>query len=546
LKEPFFLSDTLQFLLAVRAGTARLESGGNVTAYELTYVFVIVIVTYRGFSNALIFFRDRRLDFLAFFSLAQFAFAFYLLCVLNTINVTPSSALIWERVENASLPVMALFFLLFTHHFRPVLPEWAVWILCGLDALLSVVILFYPHAYTEALSAPRTFPFLGITLYETVQPVWVAIFLFSNLLGMSAIVVRYLRMAGFAARNLRFVLLSLILFFLMGASDMAVSLRFYDMPYIAHAGFLLVMFAVEGLFEVEVKYPHGEKAGTSIVSENKTQRHDPGTLTHGNSPEPDKASGAENPAPGSAIFIRVLGPLRIESQNGPAIYREISNKRKMLKLFKLLILSAERGVHREEVIEALWAEQPAASAANNLHALVFRLRKLFGNQDVLEFAEDRLRLKSDTVRVDAALLEEVLGRAQNAARSENMDSLLVLLEEARRLYAGDFFEFDPYFEGAEQRRESISRAYRKVLMHACTGLSRTGRHELILPLAEQAVRLERTDEEAWRFLLASLIETGRRGEAQKKFEELTRILKKELEIEPDEETRKIIQRIRTG
>lgn len=517
------------------------------TAYELTYVFVIVIVTYRGFSNALIFLRDRRLEFLAYFALSQFAFAFYLLCVLGTINVTPQSALIWERVENASLPVMALFFLLFTHHFRPVLPEWAVWILCGLDALLSVIILFYPHAYTEALSAPRSFPALGITLYETVQPVWVALFLFSNLLGMSAIVVRYLGMSGFQEKKLRFVLLALILFFLMGASDMAVSMRFYDMPYIAHAGFLLVMFAVEGLFDVEVKYPHQQKE--SPQSEIPAAEKETACETELTDPENTTAPLSRTAeAPGRPhILVRVLGPLKIESENGPAIYREISNKRKMLKLFKLLVLNGSKGVHREEVIEALWAEQPAASAANNLHALVFRLRKLFGNQDVLEFAEDRLRLKSDTVSVDASVLESVLERAHKAVRStDNIDSVLALLEEARQLYTGEFFEFDPYFEGAEERRENISQTYRRLLRQACSALSKAGRHDSVVPLAEQAVKLERTDEEAWRFLLASLVELGRRGEAQKKYDELKRILKKDLEIEPDSQTRTIVEKIRAG
>lgn len=503
------------------------------TAYEFTYVLVIVILTYRGISNAVIFLRDRRLDFLAYFALAQAAFAFYLFCVLKTINVeSAASALIWERIENASLPIMALFFLLFTQHFRPVLPEWGVWVLAGLDALLSIVILFYPYAYTEALSAPREFPGLGITIYETHQPVWVVIFLLSNLLGMSAIIVSYMRMRIFAQRNIRLVLISLILFFLMGASDMAVSLRLYHMPYIAHFGFLLVMFSVEGLFNVKVSYPGNTKPG----SDAHTRPIAPGAA----------AMAGPAAAQSTAILIRVLGPLKIESTHGAAIYKEISKKRKMLKLFKLLILRGNRGVHREEVLEALWADQPSAAAANNLHALVFRLRKLFENQDVLEFAEDRLRLKSDVVTVDAVLLEQLFLKADNAARASDVQTLLRILEEARQLYHGEFFEFDPYFEEAAERRDAIAQKYRKLLGRACELLAAAGKHDLTLPLAEQAVHIENTDEDAWRFLLASLAELGKRGEALKKYEELKRILKRELDVEPDEQTEAIIRKIRAS
>lgn len=510
------------------------------TAYEITYVLVIVILSYRGISNAVIFLKDRRLDFLAYFALAQAAFAFYLFCVLKTINVdNAANALVWERIENASLPIMALFFLQFTQHFRPVLPEWAVWVLSGLDALLSIVILFYPHAYTEALSAPREFPGLGITIYETHQPVWVAIFLFSNLLGMSAIVVSYLRMRIFAQRNLRFVLISLILFFLMGASDMAVSLRFYHMPYIAHFGFLLVMFSVESLFDVEVRYSGSARKATE---EGHGQAHS----TAAASMPAETVQFTRNQRSQTPILVRVLGPLKIESTHGTAIYKEISKKRKMLKLFKLLILRGNRGVHREEVLEALWADQPAASAANNLHALVFRLRKLFEDQDVLEFAEDRLRLKADIVTVDASLLEQLLLEADNAARSSDQESLLRILEEASQLYHGEFFEFDPYFEGAAERRDAIAQKYRSLIGRACDLLSKAGKHDLALPLAEQALRLEKTDEDAWRFLLSSLVELGKRGEALKKYEELKRVLKRELQVEPDEKTEDIIRKIRAS
>ena len=96
------------------------------TTYELTYLLVVVILIYRSFQHLLVFWRNRVSDFLFFFSMTQLFFAIYLILTLKTINVLePSSALIYERLENACVPIMSLFFVLFAQRFLPVLPEVA-------------------------------------------------------------------------------------------------------------------------------------------------------------------------------------------------------------------------------------------------------------------------------------------------------------------------------------------------------------------------------------------------------------------------------------
>lgn len=501
------------------------------TVYELTYVLAIVVLLYRAASNLVIFFRYKRLEFLAWFALTQASFALYLFCLLKTINTSPESALFWERIENAVLPLMAAVFLQFTQKFRPVFPEWAVWTFTGLDVLLSIVILFYPHAYVAALSAPKSFPVLGITIFETVQPVWVMIFIFSNLLLMCAIVILYMRLGIFGHRHFRLVLSALILFFLMGASDMAVALHFYEMPYIAHFGFLLVMVSVESLFQVNVRVPHLEEERE--ISQGLSQGPD-------SSPGPGTTDAGATPA-GAGVLIRVLGKFGVEGPGGEELYREIIRKPKMFKLMKTLLLDPDRGVHREAVLESLWPGQKPAAASNNLHALVFRLRKLSGDADFIEVSEERVRLKPG-LRVDSALFEASLSKAEALLRKQDHPALA--LEECASLYRGGYFDFDPYFAGAEDRREHLAQRYRRCLVQAASLAVHSP--ERALEFSERALSLDRSDEAAARLLMRSLALLGRRGEALKRFDELKKHLRSELDVDPDPETARLAAEIRSS
>src|SRR6266536_796952 len=93
--------------------------------------------------------------------------------------------------------------------------------------------------------------------------------------------------------------------------------------------------------------------------------------------------------------FRILGPLEVRA-NGEAL--ELGGQ-KQRALLALLVLEANTPVSRERLIDALWEEDPTATAPKALQVYVSYLRKLLGQDRLLTRAPGYL-LRADPDEVD--------------------------------------------------------------------------------------------------------------------------------------------------
>ncbi len=550
---PFFWGDRAGWFSACSPHSSNHSEA--VTAYELTCLLVIMILGYRMVHNLLIYRKNRHCEFLLYFAFTQAFFALYLILLLKTINVDPpESALIYERVENATLPVMAAFFVLFVHKFRPIFSTRVLWILIGAFAMFSLVILLHPGAYHKDLMAPKHFPWLGVTIHETEQPVWVMIFLMTMFVVMVRALIKYFFEDSLHRTRSKFLAFALVFLFVTAANDIMVSLQIINFPYVAHFGILVVLFAVENLFNVEIKFNPElalapDDAGDSVEAVHGTADgvNSPvaaaSSVPAGTVPARTDATDSEGEFP---VRINCLGPLDIYSGGELVPFTQISRKKKLLKLFKMLLLKYGKWLHKEEVLNALWPELPEKGALNNLHALCFRLRKIFGQPDALVFAEDRLFLNRHMVQVDFIVFEKLLDRTQALYREKNFPAAIAAAESAEKLYRGDFFEFDPYFEGAELMRGHLRQKYKQALLRLCEIYRAEKNFSEMVECSRKAVAIDELDEETWRFHFQALNGAGKKNQALKQYEELKKILRREVDVEPDDDTAELIRKIRDG
>ncbi|HTN53533.1 MAG TPA: transcriptional regulator, partial [Anaeromyxobacter sp.] len=105
-------------------------------------------------------------------------------------------------------------------------------------------------------------------------------------------------------------------------------------------------------------------------------------------------------------------------------------RRRPADLLKLVALSPGRAVVRERVLESLWPDKDAASAANNLHRALYDLRQVLGGRWV-DISRGELRLRPD-VWVDVEAFERAVAEGGPARWSE-----------AVALYRGDLSPEDP-------------------------------------------------------------------------------------------------------
>ena len=166
-------------------------------------------------------------------------------------------------------------------------------------------------------------------------------------------------------------------------------------------------------------------------------------------------------APGVRVFA--LGPLRME-RGGVRIEHwggDKAGSRQAEALFAFLYDRGERGVAKDEVLELIWPDVDFERADLAFHRTMGGLRSTLepdhrkGDSSAVRFANDRYRLGRDAVAwsdTDAFLA------ALDAAAAAAPASRVQLLEEARRLYRGDYLDDCPYYGDSafvEDRRAQL-------------------------------------------------------------------------------------------
>ncbi|MCB1322981.1 MAG: hypothetical protein KDK34_22180, partial [Leptospiraceae bacterium] len=423
------------------------------SAYEISYVLVAVILIYRLIHNLLLYRRNPSLQFLVYFALAQAFFALYLAFALGTINVRQhSDAFLFERLENACIPFMALSFLWFFQKFHRVFSRNVSVGFSVAFIFAAILILVHPEAYQAGLEAPKHFPRLNITIYETEQPyVVVGLFLLMFFV-MFRVLIKYIFEESLYRTHSRYLLIALVVLSASAILDICISLQLVHFPYTAHIGILVMVFVLEYMIYSEIKiHPEQFKqnaqgdsrpnASTASAADNKPKSE---AVADAVSMKIDSAASVET-APeemNRPIRIYTLGRLDIYSHGRHIPFRQYSRQKKLLTLLKLLILNYGRWLHREKAVEALWPDLPEKKANNNLHAVCFRLRKVLHHPDALVFTEDRLFFAPELVAVDFKALENMCRQFAEQA-DINPQNALQFLEHISKMYAGDFFEFDP-------------------------------------------------------------------------------------------------------
>lgn len=200
--------------------------------------------------------------------------------------------------------------------------------------------------------------------------------------------------------------------------------------------------------------------------------------------------------------------------------------RKAKTLVKLVAVAPERCVHRDVAAETLWPERDAQAAANNLHQALHAARRALGDADALVLADGLVTLAPDA-HVDAAAFEAAATAALATGRAQ-------ALHDALALHAGELLPEDRYEPWAHARREAV----REQHVALCLELA-----ELEGDAPGAAAALQRAlvaaplHEPAHRALMRLYARSGRRQEALVHFEELRDALRRDLDADPDAETR---------
>jgi DNA-binding SARP family transcriptional activator len=237
------------------------------------------------------------------------------------------------------------------------------------------------------------------------------------------------------------------------------------------------------------------------------------------------------------LRISVLGPLLVQRGDVP-----VAVSQGMLRaLLGLLALQPGRVVPREELIDALWGEDPPNSCLALLHTYVARLRELLESGRprrapgrILVRMPGGYQLEVGADQLDVLWFEQLVDRGQRARTDGDPATACALLAEALTLWRGPVLaDLGPL----RQHPAAVALGQRRLaaaLAHAELAIDLGRGEEAVTPL-QALIHQEPLHEGLHAGLMLALASCGQQAAALRLFVDLRARLAEELGVEPGSE-----------
>ena len=243
---------------------------------------------------------------------------------------------------------------------------------------------------------------------------------------------------------------------------------------------------------------------------------------------------------GARLVFGVLGPLEVRL-DGAAVRVGGPRQRALLGL---LLCHANRVVSRDQLIEELLGDQPAATADRMLRVQVSRLRKALGDgngngQPRLLGRPPGYLLRVEDGELDLHAFEQQVAAGRQALADGDPARAAGLLREAESLWRGRplaDLEFESFARLEVRRLETLRMQVVEDRIDAELAL---GRHAVVCPELEQLVAEHPMRERLRGQLMIALYRCGRQADALETYRAGRSLLVEELAVEPGPQLRKL-------
>jgi DNA-binding SARP family transcriptional activator len=239
----------------------------------------------------------------------------------------------------------------------------------------------------------------------------------------------------------------------------------------------------------------------------------------------------------AVLHLELLGDFRLRDESGALI--TISAKKSQAMLAFLAVKPSQL-VSRDKMASLLWSSTAPEQARQSLRQTLSTLRRELAQvspKKILVEEGDFLSLDASMVHVDVVELESLVAAGTPEA-----------LDPATRMYDGDFLDgflideerFDQWVIAERDRLHRVAlRAHAQLVEQ----LSRVDALDEAIAVAQRALRLDPLQESMHRTLMHLYMRSGDLLNALQQFDACAKVLRRELDVEPDAETKALHQEI---
>jgi DNA-binding SARP family transcriptional activator/tetratricopeptide (TPR) repeat protein/DNA-binding XRE family transcriptional regulator len=254
--------------------------------------------------------------------------------------------------------------------------------------------------------------------------------------------------------------------------------------------------------------------------------HDAAGWLTGPGREGASAGGAPGGGPSSGARVGVLGPLAVW-RDGQLAEIGAGQQRAVLGL---LAIHPGHALHRETIIDAVWAHRPPASAVAMTQSYVSQLRRLLGER-LLVSDGTSYRLVVSSAQLDALEFADLADQARDTAAAGDPAAACELFQQAAALWRGEPLADVGMLRGHPALTELAQEQATLILDYAAAA-AEAGLPDRVLPQLRALATRSPLDERAHARLMLSLAGSGQQAAALAVFDDLRQRLDEELGITP--------------
>jgi predicted ATPase/DNA-binding SARP family transcriptional activator len=236
------------------------------------------------------------------------------------------------------------------------------------------------------------------------------------------------------------------------------------------------------------------------------------------------------------VHIALLGDLDVRADDGSEI---VLRGAKLRALLAMLALHVGRPVAADQLVDALWGDDPSPAARNGLQGLVSKLRRALGSASAVSTRGGGYALEVPREAVDSHRFEQLVGTGRAAAAAGEPARAIELLAEAGSLWRGDALAEFCYEEFAATEISRLSELRLAAIEERLQLELQLGRHHTAIGELEALVVQHPLRERPRGQLMIALYRDGRQADALRVFQEGRRALAEELGLDPGPELRRL-------
>ncbi|MFD4651905.1 ATP-binding protein [Streptomyces sp. NPDC058441] len=240
------------------------------------------------------------------------------------------------------------------------------------------------------------------------------------------------------------------------------------------------------------------------------------------------------------LHLHLFGGFVATRDNGPAP-AERWTRPSAQTLVKLLAVTPEHQLHREQAMDICWPDADQQSATGSLRVALHAARRALEPELAPRASSSYLITDGALLRLDPATVRIDADEAETAARAALTTGDAGHLAAALAMFTGELLPEDRYASWAQARREHLVALREEVQLALAAAHMAQGSHAEAVAVAEQVLAASPAEELAHRIVIDACLHQGLRRRAVHQYHVCRAALDAELGVRPGPETERLHQ-----